>query len=386
RFAQVLDKQTSGWQSLTLEQPIRWREYDPLERFVFRALLLDAEPADPEPDLTPDQCRYVELDRDTLIQDSRYLRELFGLLVLAHYRTRPEDLQRLLDDPNLRLFALEHREHPVAVLVLGDEGGFDAALAEEIYLGRRRPQGHLLAQSLAFHSGVPNAARYRYGRVLRIGVHPLLQRRGLGSALLARVIESLETAADLDAVGASFSASAELIPFWQRAGLNPVRLGLTREHTSGQPALLVLKPLSKQGASVYRRARERFEQHWPSLRAGPLRDIDSALAEQLQPSSISRLEKTLTQADIEDIESYVYGQRGYEVCAWPIEKLVSMLLMDTSRNSLLDSENRQLLTRKVIEKQDWSALCTEFNLDGQKAARRQLRDAVVKAWQLWEKA
>ena len=319
RFAKVLDQQSPGWRSLSLAEPIRWRENDPLERFVFRSLLLDAEPADPEPELTPDHCRFVELDRDLLVQDSRYLRELFGLLVLAHYRTRPEDLQRLLDDPKLRLFALEHREHPVAVLVLGNEGGFDAALAEAIYLGRRRPQGHLLAQSLAFHAGVPDAARYRYGRILRIGVHPLLQRRGLGSALLARVLESLETGTDLDAVGASFSASAELVPFWQRAGLNPVRLGLTREHTSGQPALLVLKPLSKQGETVYRRARDRFEQHWPSLRAGPLRDIDSALAEYLQPAATPRLEKTLTQADIEDIESYVHGQRGYEVCAWPID-------------------------------------------------------------------
>jgi tRNA(Met) cytidine acetyltransferase len=39
RFQQVLDHQTPGWRALRLHQPIRWAAQDPLERFVFRALL-----------------------------------------------------------------------------------------------------------------------------------------------------------------------------------------------------------------------------------------------------------------------------------------------------------------------------------------------------------
>ncbi|MDZ7660801.1 tRNA(Met) cytidine acetyltransferase TmcA [Thiohalophilus sp.] len=390
RFGPTLDRLAPGWEALRLNEPIRWRaggaqEADPLEQFVFHALLLDTEAAPPaEMDkVTPSNCVFVELDRATLIRSPARLRQLFGLLVLAHYRTRPADLQRLLDAPGMRLFALAYDGQPVAVAVLANEGGFDASTTEAIYRGRRRPPGHLLAQSLAFHAGVPDAARYRYVRIMRIGVHPALQRRGLGSTLLQGLIAQLEAEAELDAVGASFSAGAELLPFWQRAGVMPVRLGLTREHTSGRHSALVLKPLSPAGQTVFARARERFEQHWPSLRAGPLRDLEPALATRLQPSDPAQPQTTLTRADREDIDSFVHGLRGYEVCAWPLEKLITRLFASPECAARLDPTDRQLLARRIVDKCDWPTLCDEFKLKGQKTARRRLREAVHRAWQLW---
>ncbi|MFO8024696.1 tRNA(Met) cytidine acetyltransferase TmcA [Thiohalophilus sp.] len=384
RFARVLDQLAPGWQAQQLTQPIRWEAGDPLEQFVFDALLMNAEPADPDPDITPADCRFVELDRAVLIDSPRYLRQLFGLLVLAHYRTRPEDLYRLLDAPELRLFALEQNGQPLAVAVLAHEGGFDAVTAGAIYQGRRRPRGHLLAQSLAFHAGVPDAARYQYGRILRIGVHPLLQRRGLGSALLDKLLHTLVHEASLDAIGASFSAGAELLAFWQRAGLQPVRIGLTREHTSGLPSLLVLKPLTHAGQAVFTRARQRLEQHWPALHDSVLRDLDPALVTQLDLPVFSPSERELNNADREDIDSFVHGQRGYEVCAWPIEKLIARVQENPDLFGRLNSADQQLLIHKVVNKCDWPTLCRTFKLEGQKAARRQLRQAVRRVWQQWQ--
>ncbi len=384
RFTRVLDALAPGWQARQLDEPIRWSAGDPLEQFVFDALLMNAEPADPDPTSTPAGCRFIELDREALIDSPAYLRQLFGLLVLAHYRTRPEDLYRLLDASDLRLFVLEQAGQPLAVAVLGIEGGFDATIAEAIYRGRRRPRGHLLAQSLAFHAGVPDAARYQYGRILRIGVHPLLQRRGLGSALLDTLISTLEREASLDAIGASFSAGAKLLAFWQRAGLQPVRIGLTREHTSGQPSLLVVKPLTDAGQSVFVQARQRLEQHWPTLHEGVLRDLDPALVEQLHLPVSASPEPDLNRADREDIDSFVHGQRGYEVCAWPIEKLIARLREHPHLLQRLDAADQQLLLRKVVDKCDWPTLCAEFKLEGQKAARRQLRQALRRAWQRWQ--
>jgi tRNA(Met) cytidine acetyltransferase len=60
----------------------------------------------------------VALDRDALVADETQLREFFGLLVHAHYRTTPGDLHRLLDAPNLRLHALRHRGQVVAACLL----------------------------------------------------------------------------------------------------------------------------------------------------------------------------------------------------------------------------------------------------------------------------
>src|SRR5690606_13736438 len=45
RFHQVLDRLAPGWSQLRMGTPIRWAPGDPLERFVFDALLLAAAPA-----------------------------------------------------------------------------------------------------------------------------------------------------------------------------------------------------------------------------------------------------------------------------------------------------------------------------------------------------
>ncbi|RUA21910.1 GNAT family N-acetyltransferase [Billgrantia gudaonensis] len=96
------------------------------------------------------QCRE---SRAVLAGDEPRLREVFGPLVQAHYRTAPDDPRRLLDAPALHLATLNAGKSPQAVAVYADEGGFDAELAERVACGERRPRGHLLAQSLAAHAG-----------------------------------------------------------------------------------------------------------------------------------------------------------------------------------------------------------------------------------------
>ena len=46
RFARILDRLAPGWQALQLAQPIRWREDDPLEQFVFCLLYTSPSPRD----------------------------------------------------------------------------------------------------------------------------------------------------------------------------------------------------------------------------------------------------------------------------------------------------------------------------------------------------
>ena len=168
RFHGVLARRTPGWRALRLEMPIRWAAHDPVERFVFRALLLDAAPADDAVVVAAQACVVERLDRDRLAADEATLAQLFGLLVLAHYRTSPLDLRHLLDGPNVTVWAVRCGATVVATALTVREGGFDPALARAIYEGRRRPRGHLIAQSLAVHSGfeaAPRLARVRMNRV-----------------------------------------------------------------------------------------------------------------------------------------------------------------------------------------------------------------------------
>lgn len=95
RFQNSLDKSTPNWHKLTLTTPIRWGNDDQLEAFSFEALLLNALPVDDDliNSANVDSCEFELLDRTQLLNDENSLRELFGLMVLAHYRTRPSDLQ-----------------------------------------------------------------------------------------------------------------------------------------------------------------------------------------------------------------------------------------------------------------------------------------------------
>ncbi|MDX1746836.1 MAG: tRNA(Met) cytidine acetyltransferase TmcA domain-containing protein, partial [Halobacteriales archaeon] len=102
------DQLTNSEHTLTersLAAPIRYAAGDPIEVWAFRALLLDAAPAVDQlvTEATPAIVTYRAVDGADLLEDEPLLRELFGLLVLAHYRTEPDDLARLFDAPNIQI-------------------------------------------------------------------------------------------------------------------------------------------------------------------------------------------------------------------------------------------------------------------------------------------
>src|SRR5690554_8195435 len=88
-----------------------------------------------------------------LAADEQALRAVFGLLVQAHYRTTPGDLQRLLDERGLSITTLASDGQIQAVCVSADEGGFAAELAERVARGGRWWPGHLLALTLGATDG-----------------------------------------------------------------------------------------------------------------------------------------------------------------------------------------------------------------------------------------
>lgn len=273
RFRQRLDQQTPDWRAIRLSEPIRWADNDPLEALTTQLLLLDAEPATPG----GGTLRRVELPTAKLAGDEARLRAFFGLLVQAHYRTTPSDLRRLLDAPETRLVALEDDGGPQAVMIVADEGGFSPELAERVARGERRLRGHLLAQSLAAHAGERRALTARLRRVLRIAVHPHCRRQGLGQ----RLIESeRRLAADqgIDLFGASFGAEPGLMAFWRSEGMSAVRLGLARETSTGEHAVMVLTATSPLGRALEERLVQRFHRQLPGLLAFELGELDPEIA------------------------------------------------------------------------------------------------------------
>jgi len=304
RFREVLNRKAPQWRELHLDSPIRWSAGDPLEATIQTLLLLNA----PLPEAharTYCQTASIALTQAQLAKKPELLEKLFGLLVQSHYRTTPSDLRQLLDGPGTSIRTIIAAEEPQAVLVTREEGGFNAALAEQVARGERRPQGHLLAQSLAAHSGSREALTSRWRRVARIAAHPERRREGLGRRLLEDDIAN----ADQQGValyGATFGAEASLLRFWLALGFVPVRLGITREAATGEYAIMVARALSSEGQAVLASLRDSFAVSLITLLAFELAALPASIVALLLPS-MPRL--ALSAAEVQTIEDVAYAHR-----------------------------------------------------------------------------
>lgn len=376
RFHEVLDRRTPNWRAVRLETPIRWRPGDPLERFVDRALLLDASKrADAEAaDAMPESVEIERVDRDRLPDDEMLLSELFGLLVLAHYRTRPFDLRLLLDGPNIDVWVMRHRGRVVGTCLLAIEGGLDESVASRVWAGAGRPQGHLMPESLAAHSGLLEAPQRVGARIMRIAVHPGIRNRGLGTHFVERITARLGDTADY--LGSSFGATARLLDFWRRCGLVPVRFGISRGAASGEHSAMVMRPLNERGRALFERARARFFEHLPE-------QLDDALSG-LEPELVERVllrEKgngfELRADQWEDAVAFAHGRRLPEAVIASLRALAVGVLSDPAAAGTLDDRQRRVLIVRLVQKRGWIASARALGVPGRRQVLDRMREAVA---------
>jgi tRNA(Met) cytidine acetyltransferase len=365
RFRPRLERQTPDWRECHLAAPIRWAEGDPLERLVGDLLLLDAEP--PEATSKPLQERVWQ--PSALAGDEPALRQIFGLLVQAHYRTAPSDLQRLLDAPELRVRTLTDGAHTQAVAVCADEGGFAPELAEKVARGERRLPGHLLAQSLAAHAGCREALTARLRRVQRISVHPQRRREGLG----ARLLEGERAAAreaGVDLLGASFGAEPELLAFWRSQGFRTVRLGLSRETSTGEHAVMVVAPLTARGEALCATLTRRFHELLPVLLAFELAELEPEVALVLLAEG-GRAE--LDEAEWRDLDDVAHGHREPALARLALQRLIR-------RAAVAGRHDPELawLAAWAFQGRDPAWLAARAGVEGRRQVMARMRDLVAK--------
>ena len=95
--------------------------------------------------------------------------------------------------PNLQVFALmEEGAPPAAVALVATEGGLLSDMCSGLVRGQFRLRGHMIPETMVCHMGLQGGAQLHGRRVVRIAVHPALQRRGLGSALLKGTVKILQ--------------------------------------------------------------------------------------------------------------------------------------------------------------------------------------------------
>jgi tRNA(Met) cytidine acetyltransferase len=372
RFFSLLDKRFQNWKLQRLTTPIRWAVNDPVEKLIFEMLLLDAEPVDESliTAITVGKITVIPLDREKLTADEARLTELFGLLVAAHYRTRPYDLLNLLDGPNVSGFLAMYDGHAVGAVLLAEEGHIDPHLAEQIYLGLRRPRGHLLPQSLAAHGGIPEAASLKYQRVMRIAIHPALQRRGIGHLLIDAAEENSKTHG-VDIIGASFGATAQLLNFWLSCGFCVARIGLTREHSSGTHSFMLLKGLTQAGSDMVARLTRKMDAQIPWLLTGPLKDLDKDVLSKITTNS-RFLE--LDDEDKRDLMVFSEGHRGFEVSYVALAKLEYLMKSKTR----LSGDDLSFLSEAIHHCGQWGVFAQQKSLSGKAEVIDALRKSVAR--------
>lgn len=381
RFRKKLDAITPQWRALHIKQAIRWADHDPLEQLIFSSLLLDARPAEDHQveGATSEQCEWVRFDRDQLMHDEPMVTQVFGLLVLAHYRTRPFDLRHFLDGPNIEVYGLLYQGHLAGTVLAAREGAIDASLQEPVWLGQRRVRGHLIPQSLSNHAGIPEAIRQKGLRILRVAVHPAVHRNGLGADMLNRLAQSARDKG-FDYLGTSFGATSGLLSFWQNSGYLPVRTGLQREAASGCYSLMMLQALSKAGSELLAEARSRFYDNLLLQLPESLKVMDTELVRQLFNGAGDYSSAELSERDWQDIASFSHGQRLFESCLPAIRKLLlkGLVCSDRCSNSYSNSHEQalQVLTMKVLQQQSWSSLAQYEGLAGKKQVLARLRSCV----------
>lgn len=374
RFKKILHRKTPQWRSISMDQPIRWSPNDPLEQWLFDALLLNAEPIDPTylQSLTAGRCLTEKLCRDTLLSEPELLRELFGLLVLAHYQTTPSDLRVLLDGLNIDVWVTRFQGHIVTAALVAKEGGFDQAMSEAVWKSERRPRGNLLPQTLSAHAGFKQASELRYQRIVRIAVHPSVQRKSLGKQLLDTIVEYAR-AENYDCVGSSFAAVEDVLAFWRSANFIPVSLGVNRDTSTGCHSVAVLCSLSKRGEELLGLARARFNENIARELMILYQRLEPELVVELLIGTIKPEANELSHQDWLSIEAFAEGYRQYDMCLLPLWKFVCMVFSDVRLCNIIESTQKQLLVLRVLQSQSIAAVAKECGYTGKKELEKELR-------------
>ena len=351
-----------------LHDPVRWCAGDRLEWRLNQVLLQDQVDKLDMPDNSDLLKWQLQVVEDPGAADfGESLWQVYRLLSAAHYRTRPSDLRMLMENPDLLLVVARCGQRVVGAVLLNREGGLDAELGKQIFLGHRRPKGHLLAQMLTAQAGLAHFAEYRGLRVQRIAVSEDFRRRGLGTCLLER---ALKIAADsgLDYLGASFALDSQTVRFWQQAGFGLVHVSYGEGKSSGNQSLAILRALNPRVEEDLGQLQQRIEDQLPSWMTQFLQGLDAGqVVALLQFAGFSAV---LSELERSEIEAFALGNKGFELCFVSLQKYVMQRVAEN------EGDFDHLLIEKAIQNRAWERLPREAVGEGRKQLQKRLRGLV----------
>ncbi len=351
-----------------MEQPIRFSENDPIEKWAFDTLLLDAEPAF----LTKEDMDYIDrLDvvyykpnlEEFFLEKEEELRQFIGIYIMAHYRNNPNDLGMMMDAPHHTVRALKLPGGKiVASLELAEEGPLLDELAKESARGAWIA-GNIIPDRVIKHYKLIDFGEFKGWRIVRIAVHPAAMGRGLGSKMLSE-LEKEAMERGYDWVGAGFGVTAELLNFWVKNGYIPVHISPDRNPVSGEYTILVVKPLNRKAAKYIDYIAREFKKKLLNSLYEPYHDLDPRVALMLLKSTpdIPRVKINLSPPQVGRFMSYAWSDLTLESCMDCMVEVVKHYFVASPKPNLSELQELLLILR-ILQGKSWRMVCEELELN-----------------------
>ncbi|XP_030567397.1 RNA cytidine acetyltransferase [Drosophila novamexicana] len=302
-----IQKDNNAHPPITLEESIRYKPNDDIERWLINLLCLDTSTVAvvnsgcPLPNL----CELYYINRDALFSYHKaaetFLNRLMSIYVSSHYKNTPNDLQMMSDAPAHHLFCMlapvqrmDQLPEILVVIQVALEGQISAQSISES-LGRgKKAAGDLIPWNVAEQYGDRDFPKLSGVRIVRVATHPNYQRMGYGKraimllkdyyegcfadvndeitdnekagieeveeeelsllkeqirprkripTLLQRLHERIPER--IDYIGTSYGLTAELLKFWKSVGYVPVYLSQKANELTGEHSCIMLQTLKR---------------------------------------------------------------------------------------------------------------------------------------------
>jgi len=389
KFIPLLSKAFPQFRSEKLSIPYRWPSRDLLEDCCNKAFLL-AQPSqeicsEKKTDTAISSIKYLIVSKETLLENEELLTNIFTLLTEAHYQTRPSDLERMLSDPQLRVYVgIDKDQQVVSASLIVAEGQIKNSDCVKISRGKLRIDGQLLPQSLISTKGIISAGELTYWRIMRIAVVPSLQNSLIGSSMIKFILEQAKKQ-NIDMVGTSFALSQSLFNFWNALGFRCCRIALRTDSSTGLVPADFLLAISAAGKACSINAVSQFNQSFIYSCSASYRNLDTRLLIDIMSKQVAyqlilteperRSITAINHENESEIENYINQARSLEMVEWQISNLVQMFIFRITKDHK-PIENFDLLFAKVFQKRSLTELVNNYDLTGKKDAKKLLQECV----------
>jgi len=355
-----------------LHEPIRYAPNDPIEKWLFDTLLLDAEPAELDEEdikaIEEKRLEYLKLDPYWLFspEGEKTLRQLFGIYVMAHYRNEPDDLGILADAPHHIIRALRVPSGKIVCAVqIAQEGGLDDDVIDALLRGEKTP-GNIIPDRLLKHLRIKEFGSMKGWRIVRIATHPKVQGKGIGSKMLEEIYKEAKEAG-LDWIGSGFGVNEQLLNFWLKNGFKPVHMSPDRNPVSGEYTILVIKPINEKMKKLVELANAEFRRKLIDSLHDTYHDLETEVALMILRSDKPIFEDyrpALTPIQVDRLWIYAYGPMTYEAMCDVMHEFAKAYWYTYPKTGGLHLSKKEeyLITAKVLQAKPWATVADEMRM------------------------